>query len=211
MNRQDSLCFLGNSTMKNQNIYKLLKISSIGYQESYTGKNFNEELNNILKKKNGFYTFESALHFFSNNEIENITSLIKNRYQYDSIENCLFFAEDIFGNLFCYDNVLNIIFLLDLESGQKEELGSSFEEWAKKILEDYDYLTGYSIAHEWQVKNGSLNKNIRLFPEIPFILGGEYNINNLKEIEQMNGIKKKFELYKQIKDMHDGEKVVFVK
>lgn len=193
------------------NIYtdKLLQISTEGLYSSYEGKDFNDELNKILKRKNGFYAFEAALHFFSSDEIMQISNLMKEVYRYKNTENCIFFAEDIFGNLFCYNNYRNKIFLLDLENGSIEECGSSFKEWSKNILEDYNYLTGYSIAHDWQKRNGSLREKERLFPKTPFVLGGEYSVSNLDKIEQLEGIKNKFNLYNQIKDIKDGEKVIY--
>ena len=196
--------------MSYENIDKLLSISSNTYEikNKLGDKDFDEQLSYILKNKNGFYVFESALHFFSDNEIKTITNSMKKHYNYENIENCIFFAEDIFGNLFCYNNYLKTIFLLDLESGNMEECGSSFEDWSKNILEDYDYLTGYNLAHDWQIKNGSLGKGVRLMPKIPFVLGGEYNINNLQEVQQIEGIRKRFNLYKQIKDLDDGAKII---
>ena len=196
--------------MLKHNIYtnKLLKISSESMLPKYNGENFDEELNRILEVKNGFYAFESALHFFSDKEIKLFSKLMKEKYQYDGAENCLFFAEDVFGNLYCLDADQHMIYLLDLESGAREKFGASIEDWSENILNDYDYMTGYTVAHDWQERNGSLKNNERLFPKIPFVFGGEYNTDNLIAKNQFEVIDNKFNIYKQIKNIDDGELII---
>ena len=74
---------------------------------TYDSNSLLEQLNIVLKEKNGFYIFESALHVFpsisSDNQIGiiewNETSLWKTYYNCD-LSNVTFFAEDIFGNQF---------------------------------------------------------------------------------------------------------------
>ena len=50
------------------------------------------------------------------------------------------------------------------------------------ILNDYNYLTGYEIGHEWQKKFRKLQLSERLNGKIPFVLGGSYSIENLYPI-----------------------------
>lgn len=49
-----------------------------------------------------------------------------------------------------------------IETGQIEIIGETLEDWAKEILTNYNYRTGYSLAHQWQVKNGKLADKKRL-------------------------------------------------
>ena len=92
--------------------------------------------------------------------------------------NCLFFAENLFGEQFCIFN--GKIYLFDPETGDKEMVGNDFEEWAKSILDDYHFLTGYFLGRDWQAKNGSIPINNRLLPKIPFVCGPEFDLDNTK-------------------------------
>lgn len=174
--------------------------------------NLGEELEDLLSQKNGFYCFSSALHIFPSGETENTLSL-ENwnstelwRKDYGSLaENRLFFAEDIFGVQFCILD--NQIFTFDPETGDTELIASNFEGWAKCIVDDYDFLTGFSFAHRWQEKNGAISPGTRLLPKIPFALGGEFDIENFYALDSIRGMKFRADLAQQIKDCPDGSKV----
>ncbi|TQV63566.1 MAG: DUF1851 domain-containing protein [Sulfurovum sp.] len=138
------------------------------------------------------------------NELK-ITSTIIDFYNID--DKILFFAQDIFGNQFCIFN--SNIYLFDIETGDTELIASDFEELAKKILDNYDYLTGYSLAYEWQTKYGKLAENERLMPKIPFVLGGEYKIENLTKVNIIEYLNFRSDFAKQIKNISDGEQIKF--
>ena len=176
---------------------------------TYDSNSLLEQLNIVLKEKNGFYVFESALHVFpsisSDNQIGiiewNETSLWKTYYNFD-LSNVTFFAEDIFGNQFCIKD--KTICLFDVESMSFEYLATSMEEWAELIIYNYDMLTGFKVAHEWQQLNGVLPTKQRLLPKIPFILGGEYSLNNLYTSDAIEGMRFRASIANQIKDLPDG-------
>jgi hypothetical protein len=158
----------------------------------------------LTQKRNGFYVFENALHVFSMSERETINRVIDEVDGYKK-ENCKYFAEDIFGNLFCEQN--EKIYLLDLESGIYEHIANSTEEWAQRILEDHNYLTGYPLAKLWQEKVRKLENGERLVPKIFFVLGGDYSVENLYALNGIRALQLRIDLYNQIKDIQDGEKV----
>ena len=93
-------------------------------------------LEKILSIKNGFYAFESALHFLGTGsdrpdidiEAWNSPDLwIKN---YATIKpDGLCFAEDLFGNQFYIAS--SGIYNFDCETGDKEKLARNFREWCK--------------------------------------------------------------------------------
>jgi hypothetical protein len=176
---------------------------------TYDSNSLLEQLNIVLKEKNGFYVFESALHVFpsisSDNQIGiiewNETSLWKTYYNCD-LSNVTFFAEDIFGNQFCIKD--KTICLFDVESMSFEYLATSMEEWAELIIYNYDMLTGFKVANEWQQLNGVLPTKQRLLPKIPFILGGEYSLNNLYTSDAIEGMRFRASIANQIKDLPDG-------
>jgi hypothetical protein len=172
------------------------------------------ELYNILVRKNGFFAFESALHFFPLGlseltdiiDLESWNSINLWRKNYISLPSeCIFFAEDVFGCQFCIHK--NMIQIFDPETGEFEELAPNFESWASALLEDYETLTGYPIAHEWQKIHGILSLGKRLIPKIPFVLGGKFNIENLYLLDSIEGMNLRADIAQQIKYLPDGEQV----
>lgn len=173
-----------------------------------------DQINNLLEFKNGFYCFEKALHVFPCCESEYITveqwnedSLWKANFGNLS-DKYYFFAEDIFGNQFCYDKLGQIGFF-DAETGNVNRMASGIEEWATLILGDTNFWTGYSLAREWQDNNGHLNPDQRLLPKIPFVLGGEFNIANLYCLESVKGMRFRGEIALQLRNLKPGAKVCF--
>src|SRR6185437_11807751 len=150
------------------------------------------ELFGVLRQKNGFYAFESALHVLpltagpaSGLEGWNSPSLWRRHYK-DLSEGLLFFAEDVFQDQFCLSDAGVMRFLA--ETGDRELLANSIEGWADLILSDYSMQTGWKLAHEWQAANGPLPPGKRLMPKIPFILGGEYSLDNLYPGNPLEGL-----------------------
>ena len=166
----------------------------------------------MLALKNGFYAFESALHVFPAQSCDQHIGLdLWNsetlwRSAYGEVTNgCGFFAEDIFGGQFCFKE--GMVYFFDSESGDLEPRFESIDEWAREILNDYENLTGYPFAHEWQVVNGPISPGMRLGPKIPFVAGGEYSIQNLFLIAGDNLMRTLGDFATQIKDLPDGSSV----
>lgn len=172
------------------------------------------ELQSIWLEKNGFWAFESALRFFPAISCENSIGIMEwnarelwiNDYN-GLADNCLFFAEDAFGNQFCIRD--DIIFSFDAETGELEKVSESFEGWCQAILSDYDYWTGYSLVHDWQLTNGKLESCNRLMPKIPFVCGGEFNLANLAPIKAVSGMRSRGNLAHQIENLSDGGQIEF--
>jgi hypothetical protein len=174
-----------------------------------------EELSRMLFRKNGFYAFEASLHIFSwddsmsqdgNFGLQAWNERALWRDCYDGLtDGLLFFAEDIFGGQFAIRE--NEVIFFDPESGDIEVLAKSIEDWAAKILLNYPELTGYPLAHSWQAINGPISRGKRLLPKIPFILGGDYEVNNLFAVDAVKGMRYRGELWKQLRDLPDGAQV----
>lgn len=150
---------------KNINIKKLLNISSCK-KCSNSVNNTTKYIKDIVKGNKSIFAFESALHFFNDEERNRITKILSKQDLYD--EECFYFAEDIFGNLFCEKG--NRYFLLDIEGGDYEYIVNGLDNWAKYILEEYNYFTGYLLAKKWQNKNRSLLNSERLVPKKNFVI-----------------------------------------
>src|SRR5262249_10201048 len=97
----------------------------------------------ILKKKNGFFAFESALRVFPAATVTsswgvgdwNDEALWK--VEYGGLADNLFcFAEDIFGGQFCIRD--RKVDRFDPESGGVVPVAESLEDWAGKLLCDHD-------------------------------------------------------------------------
>jgi hypothetical protein len=173
-----------------------------------------DDLLRLLQKCNGFYAFESALHVFPSysDAISQEISLGKWneellwRSSYNGLaDRYLFFAEDIFGGQFCIKD--DAIYTFDPETGDMNYLADDIESWAKAILNDYEVLTGYPLAHQWQEKYGSLLAMKRLLPKIPFVMGGAFSLDNLYLADAVEGMKFRANIANQIKNLPNGSLV----
>jgi len=162
----------------------------------------------LLQIKNGFYAFESALHVFSSEYLNrwNQSDLWKGEYGGD-VAGVLFFAEDVFGEQFGVAS--QGIVHLDPETGEMNLQARTLEDWASAILTNYRELTGFSLAHEWQVENGPMRKGMRLVPKTPFVAGGDYAVSNLYAVDSLQGMRLRSELARQIKNLPDGAQIRF--
>lgn len=195
-------------------ISKLVEIASASvctFDASRQSGGYNErvhEFAQLCEKRNGFYAFESALHVFPIGNCDQMTFCRWNanetwRYAYgggaDELE---FFAEDVFGDQFGMSD--DGVVLFRSETGETTHVGGTLEDWACSILADYEFLTGYPFAHEWQERFGPLLPGQRLAPKVPFVFGGAYEIGNFYVADAVKAMLFKADIYRQIKDMPDG-------
>jgi hypothetical protein len=197
-------------------IRKILEISGRSFTGSIvTGVGLkNSELTTLLKEKNGFFAFEAALRVFPAGDaacsygLDDWNSLDLWRCGYGELaEGLLFFAEDIFGTQFCLKE--GKVYSFDPETADLTFVAKTIDEWAGKILKDYSLLTGYPLAHEWQVENGPLEPRNRLMPKTPFVLGGEFSIDNLVSIDGARSMRCRANLARQIHSLPDGTQIKF--
>lgn len=166
----------------------------------------------MLSRLNGFYCFESALHVFPDTSFRsslgvedwNRDALWRN--EYDGLDpNGVFVSEDAFGNqFFLLDASVN---RFDAETGEVEVFSSNVDGWAAKILQDFNLHTGYPLARDWQAQNGPLAAGHRLIPKVPFVLGGDYKVENLYSCEAVSGMQLRGSIAVQIAEVPDGDSV----
>jgi hypothetical protein len=169
------------------------------------------ELYGLLCRRNGFYVFESALHmlplgFGKGMDLETWNSSGLWRQEFgNKADGLLFFAEDLFGTQFALrdDRVL----LFDPETGEAKEFASDLCEWSGRILDDYEFLTGYPLGHAWQESHGALPRDRRLVPKVPFVLGGAFELENLYLADPVEAMRFRGDLAHQIQNLSDGEQV----
>ncbi len=148
----------------------------------------------LLSERNGFFAFESALHVFPLAQGSRGYDLVRwnqpgtwRRYYGGLADGLVFFAEDLFGGQWGLTESGVVRF--DPETGATEAHADSLEEWASRILGDYEVETGWPLAREWQRANRSLAENERLIPRQLFVLGGAYDITNLKAVDAAEGMR----------------------
>lgn len=136
------------------------------------------QLGHLLDAKNGFYAFESALHVLSDVGGTDEKGLLEWnsealwRNDYDGMaDGAVFFAEDVFGNQFCVRD--GGVATFEPETGAFELMAADLEEWAQKVLDDYELWTGHKVAHEWQALHGPIPVGARLVPITPFRARGK--------------------------------------
>jgi hypothetical protein len=172
------------------------------------------ELLDLLRHKNGFYAFESALHVFPAASFDGEMTLSRwnsfglwRREYGDLAARKLFFAEDACGNQFCLAD--GKVCFFDAEIGRVENLAGSIEGWAAEILRDYNTLTSYALMYEWQMRNGPLPPCHRLMLKKPLALGGKYSLDNIFLTDSVEGMRLRGSIAAQIKGLPDGSQVRF--
>lgn len=172
-----------------------------------------KELAEMLRSKNGFYAYESALLVRPLRNAQapfgllewNAPKLWKAEYV-ENLDAAFFFAEDVFGGQYCVRE--DMICTFDPETGIFEEISSSLGAWAEEVMADYHFRSGYPLAHEWQMANGALPLGVRLLPKIPFVCGGKFELENLYPITDIKGMLFRASIANQIRDLPDGAEIV---
>ena len=160
-------------------IEKLCSISSDAIVSEYTPIGLVEKhyaLSTILKKKNGFFAFEGALHFYPTAgdeiSIESINGEREWIVEYDGLADGLFFfAQDIFGSQYCIRESDGMFCKFEVETGHVEDKSTHLSGLIELILKDFDFESGHTFAKEWQEKNKSAfndfhNSRIIIFSSI---------------------------------------------
>lgn len=170
------------------------------------------DLVGLLGQRNGFWAFESALHVLpaytgaDGIDLNRWNSPELWRHKYGALaDGCLFFAEDAFGGQFCiYEGG---IYTFDVETAEKKWIAENIERFVDILLGDYEFLTGYPLAHEWQVQNRPLAPGERLVPKTPFVLGGDFTVDNLRAMNAVSSMRMRGDIASQLKDLPEGAKV----
>lgn len=171
------------------------------------------ELQSMLDERNGFQAFECALVVFPTTDTDcalgldawNDPSGWRSAYGQDVSAEIVFFAMDLFGGQFgvCGAEVVRF----DPESGEITKYATSLVEWAQFLLANYAEDTGWPLAHEWQALNGAISPRQRLLPKQPFILGGDYVIDNMTLIDSQSAMENWGRLYQAVRSVRDGQEV----
>lgn len=198
---------------------RLASIASPALGEALTGRvveggEREAELLELVTLRNGFFAFESALHVFPSGpavagwslEDWNAAPAWKDAYG-GLADGALFFAEDAFGGQFAIKD--GTIARFDPETAEYAQMAEDLAGWCRALLDDFDFQTGYSLIAEWQRTHGPIGLQERLVPRTPFVLGGDYAIDNLVALDAAEGMRLRGDLARQLKDLPDGARVVY--
>lgn len=165
-----------------------------------------DELQHLLTLRNGFYALEGAIHLLPAAP-SGLTLSFWNasgtwRFAYEGLtDGYLFFAQDVFGNPFALHETGVVLF--DAETGATESVAPTVAGWAEAVISN-DYWSGWSLAHAWQSQYGPLPQGHRLVPTQPFVLGGAFDVSNLKAVPAVEGMRFRGHLATQLRDLPDG-------
>lgn len=155
---------------------------------------------NFIENTNGGYFYDFSLHLYGispekYNDVFQVNAILAEKC---SIWQKSFFSigQDIFGNQFVFSG--NDILFLNLETGESEMIANSFLEWIEVISENIAYFSGCAFSKLLSNKQG-----VRLCPKLPFVLGGEYEEENLYSMPFPKYLQYYSDLEKQIRDLPD--------
>lgn len=196
---------------------KLLERSSAAIGRAIDGSealpDYLEPIERLLRARNGFWAGYSALHVLPFDlrvepSLHLNEALAKPVSRYQSLNKPIVFAFDACGMPFIFDT--DRFAHLNYETGELVSMGTTLDEWAQKLVQDFSKFTAWPLVEAWQNKNGALPVGKRLFPTRPFIMGGQYDASNLNAVEILDGFGAASEIYLQTKDLPDGSKVRIV-
>lgn len=174
------------------------QIRDLGYQ------------NFIKTYGDGFY-FNYSLHLYGCSEnypfhdLKKRNELVHHLFIEFISSDDVCFGEDLFGNQFIF--YPDGVGMLTIETGEIEFIAKDFTGWLRELEEETDYYSGESLMLKW-VKDNEIEPYERLTPKIPFVLGGEFNIENLYKTNCKIILEFNAYLAKQIRDLPDGETIV---
>jgi hypothetical protein len=165
----------------------------------------------VIDSKNGGFFYGQSLHIYGYSQIhayhdmESINLLLQKEYG-DITNGLVSFAQDLFGNQFCFDTAGNNIVFLDVETGGKDVIARDFSSWVDALQERLHYFTGINVLEEW-VLNDQLKFDQRLCPKVPFVMGGEFKVNNLYASSFPNSIRAYANIARQVYNLPEGTPV----
>lgn len=196
-------------------LHKLLNMSSPALSEDVPSLSDvgDATLHSLLTEKNGFFCFEYSLEVFPCGSSAlsyplqqwNDRNLWRGSYG-ELAPSGTCFAQDAFGGQFV---LFGSVYTFDPETGEVDAFASNLEEWAANVIADYEVVTGFPIAHEWQSAHGRIAPRSRLTPVTPFVFGGEFNIANLVQMDAVKSLRLRGSLAQQIKNAPDGSRIIY--
>lgn len=165
----------------------------------------------IMESDNGGFFFGQSLHIYGFCEfphyhnINFVNSTMTKEFG-PMVDKLFSFGQDVFGNQYCFELESKRVIFFNIESGERKHLAPNFATWVEVLLGDCEYLTGYPISETW--KSGHLLPySHRLAPKLPFIVGGDYSVDNLYACESPIYLQIGAAIARQVYNLPDGSNV----
>ncbi len=168
----------------------------------------------IIDSQNGGFFYQQGIHVYGYSKsydfhnVNYINACLADEYG-KIFKDLLAFAQDLFGNQFCFDLENSNIIYFESETGERQVIASTFPQWLTIVENDKDYYAGIELLKQW-TKTHAFPYNYRLCPKIPFIMGGEYVEDNLYSVEFPVFIRSYANIAKQVYGLPDGTPVKLV-
>ena len=168
-------------------------------------------LTSIYECCNGLIACEGALLIRPLNPVVEIYDLEewnrkplwKDKYSFIDLAPVCFFAENAFGEQ--WGVIDDKIVFFDPETGELSLFAENIDDWAKIILDDYEYHTAWPLMHDWQVDNGAIGYGYRLIPIKPFVMEGEFAVDNLHSVKDVDGMLYRGDIAVQLYNSEHGD------
>jgi hypothetical protein len=180
-------------------------------QNEHLSLDFDKEYRLFMKRTGGGVFFENSMIIYpyfntvGGYNYGKVNNFISETYKLD--KEILCFGCDLFGNQFIFYS--EKVYLFDIESAEIELLANDFLSFCELFNdpEHFYYLTGWNVLSEWVNLHGRFSIENRLSPKFPFLIGGNYVIDNLYVFDFYKRIDYAASIYHQIKDLPDGTPV----
>jgi hypothetical protein len=117
-------------------------------------------------------------------------------------------AMDAFGGLYVYANG---VVKIDPETAEVIQQFASIGESATFIEANARVETGWPLWLDWVDRHGAIEWPMHLVPIIPFVLGGEFGVTNLKATSWKDAFDGYDRLSSKLNGLQDGDKVLLDK
>lgn len=161
---------------------------------------------------NGGLFFNRSFQIYGYNREESFTNgnyinTLLHRYFGKLTENLFSFGQDIFGFQFAFVKDSTQIIYFNSETGEREVMGNDFNEWLQVLDSRLDYHTGEPLMKDWIKEKGPIAPDVRLIPIKPFVIGGDYEIYNLRTLAFPEYLDYYSDIAHQISSIPDGTQI----
>jgi hypothetical protein len=99
---------------------------------------------------------------------------------------------------------------MSIDAAEYKFVADSFEDWVNIVMDDPDYYLGYTFVQNADFQTiKKLGEGYRMGATMPFVLGGEYNMENLRLKNYKENLKFNASIAHQISDVPDGTPIQF--
>jgi hypothetical protein len=166
----------------------------------------------MLTELNGFFAFNAGIQVYyagqggHGYDLQTWNEPATWQDTYQGLADDLFcFGQDVLGTQFAV--LAGHLVSFDPETGEREDIGHSLEDWAGWLLDDPDVNGTAGLAKSWQDANGALGLDQRLLPSRLLVLGGAPTLDNLMVKDAAECMRIRGPMARQIHDLPDGTQI----